>query len=113
MSLLKELNDTLGPLNISIETGTFSETPPDEYIVLTPIVDRLTLYANDKAHSEISEARISLFTKNNYIKRKKEITKLLLGGDMTISNQQYVGFETDTKYFHYAIDVMKQYEMEV
>ncbi|MGO1368511.1 hypothetical protein [Senegalia sp. (in: firmicutes)] len=113
MSLLKDINTILNPLKISIETGTFSETPPDEYIVLTPVVDRLTLYANDKAHSEISEARISLFTKNNYIKRKKEITKLLLNNDITVTGQQYVGFESDTKYFHYAIDVMKQYEMEV
>lgn len=112
MSLLKEINSILNYLNIPIETGVFSKVPPDEYIVLTPIVDRLELFADDIAQSEISEVRISLFTKNNYIKRKKEIAKLLLKADMTITSQQYVDFENDTKYYHYAIDVMKEYEME-
>ena len=112
MSLLKDLNRILEPLNIPIETGVFSDAPPDEYMVITPIIDQLGLFADNKPQSEISEARLSLFTKSNYMKRKKEIAKELLLNDMTITSQQYVGFENDTKYFHYAIDVMKEYEME-
>ena len=112
MSLLKDLNTILEPLNIPLETGVFSEAPPDEYIVVTPIIDQLGLFADNRPQSEISEARLSLFTTNNYLKRKKEISKQLLKNDMTITSQQYVGFENDTKYFHYAIDVMKEYEME-
>lgn len=112
MSLLKDINSLLKPLGIPIETGVFSDIPPDEYIVVTPIIDQLGLFADNRPQSEISEARLSLFTKNNYMKLKKEISKKLLINDMTITSQQYVGFENDTKYFHYAIDVMKEYEME-
>jgi hypothetical protein len=36
----------------------------------------------------------------------------LKAGDITITDRQYVGFENDTKFHHYAIDVMKEYEME-
>lgn len=112
MNLLKELNSLLGLLGIPIETGVFSNPPPDEYIVVTPIIDQLGLFADNRPQSEMSEARISLFTKSNYMKRRKEIAKVLLANEITITSQQYVGFETDTKYYHYAIDVMKEYEVE-
>ena len=38
MSLLSELNDILAPL-ITIETGVFSDSPPDRYLVITPLAD--------------------------------------------------------------------------
>lgn len=113
MSLLKDLNVLLEYLQIPLETGVFSDTPPDEYILITPMTDRLENFADNQAQIEVSEARLSLFTKFNYIKRKNQMTRALLSGGMTITDRQYVGFEQDTKYHHYAIDVMKEYEMEV
>lgn len=112
MSLLKDLMDLLGPIDIPIETGVFSGKPPDEYIVITPISDRLDFYADNQAHNVIEEARLSLFTKRNYQALKKQLTKALLTGGMTITDRQYIGFENDTKYHHYAIDVLKEYETE-
>lgn len=112
MSLLKDLNSLLEPIGIPIETGVFSGKPPEEYIVITPMSDRLDFYADNQAHSVIEEARLSLFSKKNYQSLKKEVTKSLLIGEMTITDRQYIGFENDTKYHHYAIDVMKEYEME-
>ena len=46
------------------------------------------------------------------MKRKKELTKALQSGGITITDRQYVGYEHDTKFHHYAIDVMKEYETE-
>ncbi len=112
MSLLKDLNSSLEPIGTPIETGVFSGKPPEEYIVITPMSDRLDFYADNQAHSVIEEARISLFSKMNYQSLKKEVTKVLLKEEMTITDRQYIGFENDTKYHHYAIDVMKEYEME-
>ncbi|MGM0792434.1 MAG: hypothetical protein ACQEUD_20235 [Bacillota bacterium] len=112
MSLLKDLNSLLEPIGIPIETGVFSGKPPEEYIVITPMSDRLDFYADNQANSVIEEARLSLFSKKNYQSLKKEVTKALLKGEMTITDRQYIGFENDTKYHHYAIDVMKEYEME-
>ncbi|MDM5332881.1 hypothetical protein QUF56_06530 [Ureibacillus composti] len=112
MSLLQDLNTLLEPIGIPIETGVFSKKPPDEYIVITPMSDRLDFFADNQAHSVIEEARLSLFTKKNYQPLKKQLTKILLNGDVTITDRQYIGFEDDTKYHHYAIDVLKEYEME-
>jgi len=112
MSLLTDLNQIIMPLNIPVETGVFSDKPPQEYIVITPMSDRFDFFADNEAHMMVCEARLSLFTKKNYIKRKKELTKVLQAADMTITDSQYVGYESDTKFHHYAIDVMKEYETE-
>ena len=112
MSLLADINHILVPLNIPVETGVFSDTPPEEYLVITPMSDRLDLFVDNQSYMIVSEARLSLFTKKNYNKRKKELTKALQAGGMTITDRQYVGYEHDTKFHHYAIDVMKEYETE-
>ena len=112
MSLLTDLNNILKPIGVPVETGVFSDIPPEEYLVITPMYDRLEFFANDEPQTEISEARISIFTKKNYIKRNKEITRALQVGGMTITDRQYVGYENDTKFHHYAIDLMREYETE-
>ncbi|WP_335871087.1 hypothetical protein [Bacillus sp. 2205SS5-2] len=112
MSLLNELNSILEPIGIPIETGAFSGRPPDEYVVITPMADRLEFYADNQAHTVIAEARLSLFSKKNYLALKEQLTRAILSGEITITDRQYIGFENDTKYHHYAIDVMKEYETE-
>ena len=110
MNILSELKDVLSSLGIPIETGVFSDTPPDEYLVLTPMTDGLDYFADNLPEYEVSEVRISIFTKSNYIQRKSQITKLLLRSDFSITWRWYIGHEDDTGYHHYTIDVEKQYE---
>lgn len=112
MSILTDLNTILTSLDIPVETGVFSDIPPDEYLVITPMVDRLDLFIDNEASMVVSEARISIFTKKNYSKLKDDLTKAIKAGEITITDRQYVGFEDDTKFHHYAIDVMKEYETE-
>ncbi|GHU82619.1 hypothetical protein FACS1894196_1230 [Clostridia bacterium] len=113
MSILSEVNGLLSELRIPVETGVFSGVPPDEYCVLTPMADSLTLFCDNLPVVDVSEARISLFSKDNYIRRKTQITAALLAAGFTITERRYVGHEDDTGYYHYAIDVAKHYEMEV
>ena len=47
MSLLEDLNTCLLPLGIPIETGIFSDTPPDEYLVITPLGDSFGLHGDN------------------------------------------------------------------
>ncbi len=110
MSILSELKKILSSLEIPIETGVFSNTPPDEYLVLTPIADELNYFADDFPQYEVSEVRISFFTKSNYTQRKGQITELLLKSDFIITERRYIGHEDDTGYHHYVIDVEKCYE---
>ena len=36
----------------------------------------------------------------------------VLGADFYITDRRYIGFETETGYHHYAIDVAQIYELE-
>ena len=111
MSLLSELNALISPL-VPLETGVFSEPAPDRYAVITPMVDTFELYTDDKPRHEIQEARISLFDKGSYTALKNQIVHILLDADFIITDRRYIGYEDDTGYNHYAIDVAKNYELE-
>lgn len=112
MSLLSELNAVAESLDIAVETGVFTDTAPNEYLVLTPLVDTFDLHADNTPGVDVQEVRLSLFTKGNYTKRKNQIVRALLAADITITDRRYVGHEDDSGYHHYAIDVANHYEME-
>ena len=111
MSTLSELNTLLTPV-LPVETGIFNGVPPDEYLVLTPMTDGFTLFGDNMPLMDVSEVRISLFSKGNYLQRKRQLTSVLLNADFTITDRRYIGHEGDTGYHHYAIDVAKPYELE-
>ncbi|KGP74998.1 hypothetical protein JT05_13105 [Desulfosporosinus sp. Tol-M] len=111
MSILAELNTLLSP-TLPVETGVFSDKPPDEYLVLTPMTDEFSLFGDNTPLIDLSEVRISLFSKGNYLQIKRQITLTLLNADFTITDRRYIGYESDTGYHHYAIDVAKSYELE-
>ena len=112
MSLLLELKTVIEAVGLPVETGVFSDEPPDEYVVVTPLADTYELHADNLPEYEIQEARLSLFSRDNYLKRKKQLSKALLAADFTITDRRYIGHEDDTGYHHYAIDVAKLYRLE-
>lgn len=112
MSLLEDLNACLGPVGIPIETGIFSDIPPDAYLVVTPLVDTFALHAENRPQYEVQEARLSFFKKGSYTAQKNSIVRALLDADFTITDRRYIGHEDDTGYHHYAIDVAKSYELQ-
>lgn len=112
MSLLSEIKTAVESCGLSVETGVFSSTPPESYVVVTPLADTFELHADDLPGYETQEARLSLFSKGNYMALKKSLVKTLLRADFTITDRRYVGHENDTGYHHYAIDVAKLYELE-
>ena len=90
----------------------FSDTPPNKYMVITPLVDTFELHGDNEPGYEIQEARLSLFVKGNYTQLKKTIVCSLLSADFTITDRRYIGHEDDTGFHHYAIDVAKLYKLE-
>lgn len=112
MNILTETRSVLLPLNVPIETGVFKDKAPDEYIVLTPLADTYPLSADDFPQTDVQELRISLYTRNNYLQIKNSIVKTLLKNDFTITARRYGGYETDTGYHQYTIDVAKNYNIE-
>lgn len=112
MSVLRELNTILDALGVPVETGVFTCKAPDEYAVITPMSDTFDVFADNRPQVEVQEARISLFSKNNYQQRKNQIVKALLAADITVTDRRYIGHEDDTGYHNYAIDVAKEYGLE-
>jgi len=109
MSVLQELNLILDTLGVPVETGVFSGKAPDEYCVLTPLGDNFALFGDNMPLVDVSEVRISLFSKKNYINRKNQIVKAILAAEITVTDRRYIGHEDDTGYHYYAIDVAKEY----
>jgi len=105
MNILTELNTLLTGLSVPVETGVFSGKAPDEYIVVTPMADTYPVHADNRPQFETQEARLALFSKGSYLKRKNEIVRALLAADFTITSRMYIGHEDDTGYHHYSIDV--------
>lgn len=111
MSILSELTALLDTVGIPSETGGFNNVPPDAYTVVTPLSDTFALHADDRPRFETQEARLSLYSRNNYTALKNRLVKALLGADFTVTDRRYIGFETDTKYHHYNVDTAKEYEV--
>ena len=109
MSLLSEIKTIADSLEVPVETGKFSKTAPETYLVLIPLYDTYHLYADNKPSVDVEEVRISIFTKKNYLRLKKTIETNLLNAEITITDRHYVGHEDDTGYHHYVIDVEKEY----
>lgn len=112
MSLLSELKSIAENCGVKVETGVFSDTPPDEYIVLTPLTDSFEMHCDNLPEYEIQEVRISIFSKGNYTALKYMLVTALFKADITITDRRYIGHEDDTGYHHYAIDTAKSYRME-
>lgn len=112
MSLLSDLNGIATECGVSVETGIFSDTPPDTYLVLTPLSDTFDLAADNAPGVDVQEIRMSLFVKGSYTAVKNKIIRALLAADITITDRRYIGHEDDTGFYHYAIDVANYYEME-
>ena len=112
MSILEDLQLALATLNIPIETGVFSDVAPYQYIVVIPMSDTFDLHSDNLPRIDVQEARISLYTTGSYTALKNQVVQLLLASSFTITARSYIGFEDDTGYHHYNVDVAKYYEME-
>ena len=112
MSVFAELDQLVTGLGLPVETGVFSGKAPDEYVVLTSLLDSFTLHADNMPEYETQEVRISLFSKRNYLEHAKTLTKALLQAGFTITGRRYIGREDDTGYHNYGIDIAMLYEME-
>ena len=107
MSLLEEIVSILKNLKFDVQTSVYENAAPSKYCVLTPITDTFSVYADNLPQVDIEEVRISFFSKFNYLEDKERIEKSLLSLDLTITDRRYQGYETDTGYHHYVIDVAK------
>jgi hypothetical protein len=112
MSMLQELNMIVENAGLPVETGVFSGTAPDAYVVVTPVSENFELFADNTPGMNVEEARLSLYTKGSYINKKDLLDRMLLTTGFTNTDRRDIDHEDDTGYHHYAIDVVKEYEQE-
>ena len=112
MSLLEKLTSLITQLEIPVETGVFSCSAPNQYIVLVPLVSRYELYSDNLPQRDIDEVRVSVFSKSNYSSLKKELEKIFIENSLTITDRRYIGYEKETEYHHYIIDVAEDYDIK-
>lgn len=104
--LLEQLMEIADELGLPFEVGLYTATPaPQTYLVATPLADVLDVFADNQPSVEVEEVRLALFTTGNYLDLRNRITRALLDTGLTITARTYVGFEADTRFHHYAIDV--------
>ena len=112
MSLLSDLIAIAANAGIAVETGVFQDSAPEEYLALTPLSDTFDIFADNDPGIDVQEVRVSLFTAGSYTKRKNALIRAFLAADLTITDRRYLGYDTETGYHNYAIDVANYYEME-
>ena len=110
--MLEELNTIVESAGLPVETGIFSAAAPDEYVVITPISEYFELFSDNAPGMNIEEARLSLFSKGNYVAKKCQLVRFLLAAGFFVTERRYIGLEEDTDYHHFAIDVAKEYMEE-
>ena len=110
MSMLEELNTIVESAGLPVETGVFSGTAPEEYVVITPISEHFALFSDDAPGMNIEEARLSLFSQKNYTQQKDLLVRMLLTAGFLITERRYIGYEEETGYHLFSIDAAREYE---
>ncbi len=104
--LLENLSHIAKQLGLAYAVSCYTDSPtPDTYLVFTPLTDSFEIFADNTPGVEIEQARISLFTKTNYLALRDQITKALISARLVITGRRYIGYEADTGFHHYSIDV--------
>lgn len=104
--LLENLSHIAKQLGLAYAVSCYTDSPaPDTYLVFTPLTDSLEVFADNTPGIEVEEVRIALFTKTNYLALRDQITKALISARLVITGRRYIGYEADTGFHHYSIDV--------
>ena len=104
--LLGNLSHIAKQLGFAYAVSCYTDSPaPDTYLVFTPLTDSFEIFADNTPGIEIEEARICLFTKTNYLALRDQISKALISARLVITARRYIGYEADTGFHHYSIDV--------
>ena len=111
MSLLEDLQTTLSELDIPVETGIFSDKARNS-ISLSFLFPIPLTFMRITHPASMCRKRGCPFT-TAVIQLPRKLIRLLLRDDFTITGRLYNGYETETGYHHYTVDVAKHYEMEV
>lgn len=104
--LLENISHIAKQLGLAYAVSCYTASPaPDTYLVFTPLTDSFEIFADNTPGIEVEEVRIALFTKTNYLGLRNQLTRALIDAGLTVTARRYIGYEADTGFHHYSIDV--------
>ena len=104
--LLENISHIAKQLGLAYAVSCYTDSPaPDTYLVFTPLTDSFDIFADNQPGIEVEEVRIALFTKTNYLGLRNQLTRALIDVGLTVTARRYIGYEADTGFHHYSIDV--------
>ncbi|MGJ9627415.1 hypothetical protein ACRQGT_01115 [Actinotignum sp. GS-2025c] len=104
--LLENLSHIAKQLGLAYAVSCYTDSPaPDTYLVFTPLTDSFEIFADNTPGIEVEEVRIALFTKTNYLGLRNQLTRALIDEGLTVAARRYIGYEADTGFHHYSIDI--------
>lgn len=104
--LLENISHIAKKLGLAYAVSCYTDSPaPDTYLVFTPLTDSFEIFADNTPGIEVEEVRIALFTKTNYLGLRNQLTRALIDAGLTVTARRYIGYEADTGFHHYSIDV--------
>ena len=110
-ALLEQVTGVADRLGLPIAVGLYTDSPaPATYLIATPLNDMFDVFADNTPGVETEEARLAVFTTGNYLPVRDRLTQALLDAGLTVTARRYVGFEADTGYHHYAIDIASHHQ---
>lgn len=112
MNALSEIGEILMAAKIPWQTGAYTGSAPDSYVVLVPLSDTFDIMADNRPQFDVQAVRLSIFSKGNYNRIKNQLIRTLLDADFFLSDRRYLKYDNETGYHQYVLDVEKHYEME-
>lgn len=87
------------------------ENAPDEYVVYNPELDVPEDFGDNEAGAWVQYMQVHLYTRKNYLKKRKEIRKALTLAGFLISDITTM-YEKDSKYYHLCFSCSIEENME-
>ena len=112
MNAVSEIGEILTAAKIPWQTGAYTGSAPDSYVVLLPLSDTFYIMADNRPQFDVQAVRLSIFSKGNYNRIKNQLIRTLLDADFFLSDRRYLKYDNETGYHQYVLDVEKHYEME-
>ena len=81
MNALSEIGEILTAAKIPWQTGAYTGSAPDSYVVLVPLSDTFDIMADNRPQFDVQAVRLSIFSKGNYNRIKNQLIRTLLDAD--------------------------------
>ena len=108
-NIISDITQILDSVGMKSAMGAYKDAPPDHYAVIEPGHDSFQGFADNLPTFDIQRARVTVAVKTDYTDWRVKITAALLWRKFKFLDRAYIGYDGDTEYFAFYVDVEKAY----